>query len=73
MTGARPVVTDSWGNKDAYEAIESEDLLARISDCNKKVTMKIEEKLKREEYVDLEEEIIIFGNDIIALFPNITS
>ena len=57
----------------AYEVISSEDLLAKIAECNRKVSEKIKEKIERGEKVDWEEEIVIFGNDVVALFPSMTS
>ena len=57
----------------AYEVISSEDLLAKIRECNKKVMKKIEEKMKRGEEIDWERELVVFGNDVVALFPSMTS
>ena len=58
---------------DAYEVISSEDLLAEVHECNRKVTEKIKAKMQRGEEIDWEKELIMFGSDVVALFPSLTS
>ena len=45
----------------------------RIAECNRRVSEKKKEKIERGENLDWEEEIVIFGNDVVALFPSMTS
>ena len=57
----------------AAEVVSTEDLLADVTEANKKMTARIVEKCERGEEIDWEEEIVMFGSDVIALFPSLTS
>ena len=57
-----------------YEVISTEDMLSRIEECNK-ITIKMrEDKIARgEELTDLDQELFVIANDVVALFPSLTS
>jgi hypothetical protein len=59
--------------EDPYEVVSAEDMLARIEDCNKEMRILVEEKKERGEDTSIEEDLIILGSDVVALFPNLTS
>ena len=56
-----------------YEVISSEDMLACVVDCNKRLEKIRSEKTRNGEALDDQEELIIFRNHMVVLFPNITS
>ena len=56
-----------------YGVISSEDMLACVVDCNKRLEKIRSEKTRNGEALDDQEELIIFRNDVVGLFPNITS
>ena len=58
---------------DAAEVISTEDLLSNIAELNRKRTAKLRERTERGEEIDWEKEMIMFGSDVVALFPSLTS
>ena len=48
-------------------------MLACVVDCNKRLMNIRDEKVKKGEPLGDKEELVIFGNDVVGLFPNITS
>ena len=58
---------------DPYEVISSEDMLAKVAECNKALEKVREVRDKAGESLPVEEEeIIMFGSDVVALFPSMT-
>ena len=56
------------------EVVRSEDMLARITRCNKDLETLRKQKLENGEHLSEEEEkIFVLGADVIALFPSMTS
>ena len=58
---------------DAFEVISTEDLLARIAQCNKRFSKEIEARMEQGEVIDWDKEMVIIGMDVVALFPSMTS
>ena len=59
---------------DPFEVISTEDMLARIRECNEKLKSTRDEKIMRGEIIpDTEEDIIMFGSDVVALFPSLSA
>ena len=55
-----------------FEVISSEDLLARLHECNRKIEENRQERIEEGEEIDTEEELIMFGSDVVGLFPSMT-
>ena len=58
---------------DPYEVISSEDMLYRISKCNKEIREEIEEKKKVDKDWDWREKYLLLGSDVEALFPSLSA
>ena len=56
-----------------YEEVSSEDMLACVVDCNQKIDKIRRDKQEKGEEMGDHEELVIIGNDVVGLFPNITS
>ena len=57
-----------------YEVISTEDMLARIQECNDRLLEDRKEKIQRgEELTAEDEELFVIANDVVALFPSMTS
>ena len=64
-----------------YEVISSEDMLSRISDCNKKIGELRDLKVKGTQSLSAEnakiwdwrQEYILLGTDVSALFPTLSA
>ena len=56
-----------------YKVISSEDMLACVVEGNQKLERIRKEKIEKGEQLGDEEEAVMFGNDVVGLFPSITS
>ena len=57
-----------------YEVISTEDMLSRIEDCNRDILRNRAEKIDRGESLTKEdEELFVIANDVVALFPSMSS
>ena len=57
-----------------YEVISTEDMLSRLEDCNREMKNMRAEKLARgEELTEEDNQLYIIANDVVALFPSMTS
>jgi hypothetical protein len=59
--------------EEPYEVISSEDMLACVVDCNRRLETIRREKLQAGEALGDQEKLVMCGNDVVGLFPNITS
>ena len=60
--------------EDPFEVISTEDMLARIKECNEKVKEMRDAKIARAETPnETEEDLIIFGSDVVVLFPSMSA
>ena len=72
VSGLIEAVANSISNP--HEVISTEDMLARIVECNKEMARIVKEREENGEKLTPEEkEIILLGTDVIALFPNLMS
>ena len=72
MSDALEAVADM--RKDPFAVVSGEDFLSRVNECNEMLRRERQERGEREDACDDEEdEIVIIGSDVSALFPSLES